>query len=132
MDGSELIDLFAEVFDALDAAANELEQLSDPDSEWPLPADVEKLLHERDALAATLKTIPAGAVRDELIATYRREMKEREGKMRSERGSPAAVTEDVTRQLAAVFEVVRRRRIVESELHAALVGLPWRGGWAGC
>lgn len=106
----EMVELLAE---ALAVVWCELAQLED--TPIPLPEEMRKALQERDALAATLKTLPE-ATRKSLHATYRAQL----ARAHRDPELKVPILPEVFARLDASYEVLRRRAIAVPELREAV------------
>lgn len=126
MQRSDLIELFVEVAEALDAAHVELSTLNE--TGLPVPDAIEQLVHEHAAMKGTLARLPA-ELRERAKAMYREEW----NRGRPDPPSlPVPVLREVLAQLEEVEETLRRRRLVEPGLDEAMRGGVYRSDFAGC
>jgi hypothetical protein len=121
-------DLFAATVEALEAAADEFENLTKGvGSEgwpWPVPDDLQALLDQREALLATLARVCEGyekqgklAVAKRIRAIYAEELP----KANADYDMPAApVMAEVIEQVADALERVRRAKCVDGDVRDAL------------
>lgn len=110
---SGALDLILELVGALEAAHVELVQIGD--TPIPLSDSLLKQLEERDALAATLASLP-DHTRDALKPIYRDEM------VKANRYDDARmpVLPEVTARLEEAFETLRRACLLDRELADAI------------
>lgn len=119
-------DLFAAVVEALDGAMAELVTLRDEcgGDFWPVPDDLQKLLDQRDALAATLARVCKGFVAQGKPATAERVRAlyvEELAKADARYSMPnAPVDGDVVAKADDALERVRRAVLVDGEVRDAL------------
>jgi hypothetical protein len=111
------------VVEALEAARDELDQLTDPDFDvaaMMLPESVEKMAREHMALRRLMARLVEAAPhkRDRLVAMYREEYEQADPDPVELGRVP--VSDEVTRQMADALELVRRRACVDGHVRDAL------------
>jgi hypothetical protein len=116
-------DLFSAVVEALEAARDEFDQLTDPDFDVAgamLPESVEKMAREHTALLAVMKRLAEGSAekRAKLATMYRQEL-DNAFPDPIELGR-VPVSDEVMRQMADALELVRRRACVDGHVRDAL------------
>jgi hypothetical protein len=116
-------DLFSAVVEALEAARDEFDQLTDPDFDVTgamLPESVEKMAREHAALLAVMKRLAEGSAekRAKLATMYRQEF-DNAFPDPIELGR-VPVSHEVMRQMADALELVRRRACLDGHVRDAL------------
>jgi hypothetical protein len=111
----ELVRLLVDVVRALDAAHAELIELSSLE-DVPMPEGILKELEQRDALAATMARLPEG-LKEQARKVFAEEFAKA---VRTDDGPAPRVDGDVMREVDEAFELVRRARLVNSELDLVL------------
>jgi hypothetical protein len=110
LESTELIEVLA---DALAVAWHELESLSG--TPWPFPDKVVSELEQRDALVATLASLPDDVKRG-LHETYRAAL----AKATRTAELEVPVDREVLAEIEAAYEIARRQSLFDPELRDAI------------
>lgn len=115
-DRRELIELLGDVLGVLAAAEGELSAIGEMEIE--MPADTRRRLDERDAMAATLKRLPA-RLRRRAVEVYREELVRVQDDY-ERHGDPMKVPTDdeVQERIGEVYELLRRKSLYYADLRS--------------